>query len=57
MPEYIMDLKNKSKKTIELIEYFEKIKIESKNNVNKKVVNIETRKKTYRKRKFYKKSK
>ena len=57
IPEYIIDLKNKSKKTIELIEYFEKIKIQSKKDVNKKVNNIKIRKKTYRKRKFYKKSK
>ena len=57
IPEYIIDLKNKSKKTIELIEYFEKIKIQSEKNINKKVTNIKTRKKTYRKRKFYKKSK
>ena len=26
IPEYIIDIKNKSKKTIELIEYYEKIK-------------------------------
>ena len=26
IPEYIIDLKNKSKKTIELVEYFEKLK-------------------------------
>ena len=57
IPEYIIDLKNKSKKTIELIEYFEKIKIQSEKNIYKKVTNIKTRKKTYRKRKFYKKSK
>ena len=57
IPEYIIDLKNKSKKTIELIEYFEKIKIQSEKNINKKVTNIKTRKKTYRKKKFYKKSK
>ena len=26
IPEYIIDIKNKSKKTLELIEYFEKLK-------------------------------
>ncbi len=26
IPEYIIDIKNKSKKTIELIEYYEKLK-------------------------------
>ena len=26
IPEYIIDLKNKSKKTIELVEHFEKLK-------------------------------
>ena len=26
IPEYIIDLKNKSKKTLELVEYYEKLK-------------------------------
>ena len=34
IPEYIIDIKNKSKKTIELIEQFEKLK----NIENKKII-------------------
>ena len=57
IPEYIIDMKNKSKKTIELIEYFEKLKkLDMKpKDKNKSVVKI--RKKPYKKKKFYKKSK
>ena len=37
IPEYIIDIKNKSKKTIELIEYYEKLKnLETQNKDNKK---------------------
>ena len=57
IPEYIIDIKNKSKKTIELIEYFEKLKNLEDLKKNKKTIDIKTRKKTYRKRKFYKKTK
>ena len=57
IPEYIIDIKNKSKKTIELIEYFEKLKNLDDLNKDKKIINIKKRKKTYRKRKFYKKTK
>jgi len=61
IPEYIIDIKNKSKKTIELVEYYEKLKnleIQIKedkitdNKVNKKI-----NKKTYKKKKYYKKTK
>ena len=59
IPEYIIDIKNKSKKTIELIEHFEKAKdidIQSKEkNINFK--NIKIRKKTYKKKKYFRKSK
>ena len=60
IPEYIIDIKNKSKKTLELVEYFEKLKSlkdqkkdEIKNNLitKKKFGN----KKTFRKKKFFKK--
>ncbi len=57
IPEYIINIKNKSKKTIELIEHFEKLqKIETtikeeKNN------QIKMKRKTYKKKKFYKKTK
>ena len=61
IPEYIIDIKNKSKKTIELIEHFEKLKnLED----QKKEVNIiefkdkkNFKKKPFRKKKFYKKAK
>ena len=47
----------KSKKTIELIEYFEKLKNLDDLTKDKKIIDIKKRKKTYRKRKFYKKTK
>ncbi len=60
IPEYIIDIKNKSKKTIELIEQFEKLK----NLEEQKVNNIiefkdkkKFKKKTFRKKKYYKKAK
>ena len=57
IPEYIINIKNKSKKTIELIEYFEKLKkLDTK--INEKDTNqIKTKRKTYKKKKFYKKTK
>jgi len=57
IPEYIINIKNKSKKTIELIEYFEKLQkldtivMEKNNNP------IKMKRKTYKKKKFYKKTK
>ena len=57
IPEYIIDIKNKSKKTIELIEYNEKLKNLDDLIKDKKVIDIKKRKKPYRKRKFYKKTK
>ena len=57
IPEYIIDIKNKSKKTIDLIEYVEKLKNLDDLKKDKKKIDIKTRKKTYRKRKFYKKTK
>jgi len=57
IPEYIIDIKNKSKKTIELIEHFEKLKnLENLTKV-KSIPSVKIRKKSYRKKKFYKKSK
>ena len=60
IPEYIIDIKNKSKKTIELIEHFEKLK----NLEEQKVSNVielkdkkKFKKKTFRKRKYFKKAK
>ncbi|WP_440917808.1 Rne/Rng family ribonuclease [Candidatus Pelagibacter sp.] len=60
IPEYIIDIKNKSKKTIELIEQFEKLKNLEEQKVNN-VIELKDKKKfkkkTFRKRKFYKKAK
>ena len=61
MPEYIINIQNKSKKTIELIEYYEKLKnLETQNKENKiteKKLNKKINKKTYKKKKYYKKTK
>ncbi len=61
IPEYIIDIKNKSKKTIELVEYYEKLKnleIQIKEDkITEKKVNKKINKKTYKKKKYYKKSK
>ena len=57
IPEYIIDIKNKSKKTIELIEYFEKLKNLEAIVKEKTPTNIKIKKKKYRKKKFFKKSK
>ncbi len=57
IPEYIIDIKNKSKKTIELIEYFEKLKNLETIIKEKNISKVKIKKKTYRKKKFYKKSK
>ncbi len=60
IPEYIIDIKNKSKKTIELIEQFEKLKNLDEQKVNN-VIELKDKKKfkkkTFRKRKYYKKAK
>ena len=61
IPEYIINVQNKSKKTIELIEYYEKLK--NLETQNKEIKNLEKKKnkkiykKTYKKKGFYKKSK
>ena len=61
IPEYVIDVKNKTKKTIELIEHFEKLKNidlqEAKNNIIELKDKKKFKKKTYRKKKFYKKVK
>ena len=62
IPEYIIDIKNKSNKTIELIENFEKLKnlknanLEKESNSDNKKIKKNYKKKNYKK-KFYKKSK
>ena len=61
IPEYIIDIKNKSKKTIELIEYYEKLKnleIQIKENkISEKKGNKKINKKIHKKKKYYKKTK
>ena len=61
IPEYIIDIKNRSKKTIELIEYYEKLKnleIQNKENkISETKQNKKINKKTYTKKKYYKKTK
>ena len=62
IPEYIIDIKNKSKKTIELVEHFEKLKNLEKLKAETKIVNFLekkkfNKKKIYKKKKFFKKVK
>ena len=61
IPEYIIDIKNKSKKTIEVVEYHEKLKnLELQNKEDKleaKKIKSKINKKTYKKKKYYKKTK
>ena len=60
IPEYIIDIKNKSKKTIELIEHFEKLKnldFQKKENIIEFKDKKKFKKKTFRKKRFFKKAK
>ena len=61
IPEYIIDLKNKSKKTLELIEYYEKLKNIDKAVLKENVIQLKNKrlykKKIYKKKRFYKKAK
>jgi ribonuclease E len=58
IPEYIIDLKNKSKKTINLIQHFEKLQNLDQSKKNDNVVDMKIKKKFIKKpfkKKFYKK--
>jgi len=61
IPEYIIDLKNKSKKTLELIEYYEKLKNLDTTKLSENVINLKNKrvykKKVFKKKRFYKKAK
>jgi ribonuclease E len=60
IPEYIIDVKNKSKKTIELIEHFEKLKNLEQQKKEGNVIELKDKKKFKKKpfrKKFYKKIK
>ena len=60
IPEYIIDIKNKSKKTIELIEHYEKLK-NLKDQEISNIIDIKKKKKfikkPYKKKRFFKKAK
>ena len=61
IPEYIIDIKNKSKKTLELVEHFEKLKNLEQQKREENIIELKNKKKfkknSLRKRKFYKKVK
>ncbi len=62
IPEYNINIKNKSKKTIELLEHFEKLKNLDQQKKEAKVLEFKdkkkfNKKKIYRKKKFFKKAK
>jgi len=64
IPEYIINVQNKSKKTIELVEYYEVLKnLETQNKESQIIQNKEKKtykksyKKTYKKKNYYKKTK
>ncbi len=60
IPEYIINIQNKSKKTIELVEHYEKLKnLETQNKEDKISQKKEVKKikKNYKKKKYYKKTK
>ena len=60
IPEYIINIQNKSKKTIELVEHYEKLKnLETQNKEDKlsQKKQVKKIKKNYKKKKFFKKAK
>tara|TARA_B100001057_G_scaffold435659_1_gene466140 strand:+ start:6442 stop:8220 length:1779 start_codon:yes stop_codon:yes gene_type:complete len=61
IPEYMIDFKNKSKKTIKLIEHYEKLKNLDEQKKENNIISIKDKKKftkkPYRKKKFFKKAK
>ena len=61
IPEYIIDFKNKSKKTLELIEHYENLKNLDVKKLNENVIQLKNKKiykkKPYKKKRFYKKAK
>ncbi len=61
IPEYIIDIKNKSKKTLELVEHFEKLKNLEQQKREGNIIELKNKKKfkknSYKKKKFYKKVK
>ena len=60
IPEYIIDFKNKSKKTLELIEHYEKLSNLNFQKKDAKIINLRDKKykkKTYRKKRYFGKAK
>ena len=61
IPEYIIDIKNKSKKTLQLIEHKEKLKIINLIKNENKIINLKNikkyKKKPFKKKNFFKKAK
>jgi len=61
IPEYIIDLKNKSKKTLELVEHYEKLKNLDKVKLDENIIQLKDKKvykkKVFKKKRFYKKAK
>ncbi len=61
IPEYIIDLKNKTKKTLELIEHYEKLKNLDKIKSDQNIIQLKNKrvykKKVFKKKRFYKKAK
>ena len=61
IPEYIIDIKNKSKKTIDLIEHFENLKNLDQQKKEDNIIEFKDKKKfkkkPFRKKKFFKKVK
>ena len=61
IPEYIIDFKNRSKKTLELIEHYENLKNLDVKKLNENVIQLKDKKiykkKPYKKKRFYKKAK
>ena len=60
IPEYIIDVKNKSKKTLELIEHYEKLKNLEQQKKDEDIIQVKDKKKfkkkPYRKKKYFKKT-
>ena len=61
IPEYVVDMKNKSNKTIQLLEHYEKLKNLDQQKKEGNIINIKDnkkfKKKSYRKKKYFKKAK
>ena len=61
IPEYRIDVKNKSKKSIEFIEHLEKLKNLDQQKKEDKIIEVKGskkfKKKVFRKKKFYKRAK